>query len=56
MDISYIPASMYTLEQDEEEEQSDATTVIDEMDIDTLKANFASIMATVVQTYGDDKE
>lgn len=55
MEISFLAASMYTLEQDEEEESPD-TTEITEMDIDTLKVNFAAIMGAVVRAYGDDKE
>lgn len=50
---------MNTLEQGQDTEDTEptvTTTEIDEMDIDTLKADFCTIMATVVQTYGDDKE
>lgn len=53
MEISFIPASMYTLEEDTEEEPTVTTTAIDEMDIDTLKAQFSTIMDSVCTAYGD---
>lgn len=57
METSFIPAAMYTLERDtEEKEESPDTAQITEMDIDTLKLNFAAIMGAVVRSYGDDKE
>lgn len=52
---TYIAASTWTQE-DEGNDEQDATTAIDEMDIDELKASFSVIMGTVVTHYGDDRE